>query len=33
MNDGNSGTSVSQESFLAFETALIAAETPSQASS
>jgi hypothetical protein len=29
MNYGNSGTSVSQDGFLAFETALIAAETPS----
>jgi Ca2+-binding EF-hand superfamily protein len=33
MNYGNSGTSVNQAGFLAFETALVAAETPSQASS
>jgi hypothetical protein len=33
MNYGNSGTSVNQTGFLAFETALVAAETPSQASS
>lgn len=29
MNNGNRGTSVSQESFITFETALIASETPS----